>query len=213
MLRELARRRQRMDRLNARLCDLLQQRARLVIAIARWKHQQGMTVPDVTRESEMLQRMLAGAGEGFDRAALERLLRGVLHASRELAIRATSAETSIAGAPGSRRARPPLKQHTASPRYRAIWRAVASIPPGKVATYGQIARLAGVGGQARMVGYALHAAPDGLELPWHRVINGQGRISLSDSQGLHELQRALLESEGVVFDADRVDLARFGWRR
>jgi methylated-DNA-protein-cysteine methyltransferase-like protein len=202
-----------MDRLNARLCDLLQERARLAVTIARWKQERGMSVPDTAREAEMLQRMLDGAGEGFDRAALERLLRGILHASRELALRATSRTAPTRASGGSKRSLPALAHHTASPRYRAIWRAVASIPRGKVATYGQIARVAGVGGQARLVGYALHAAPDGLELPWHRVINGHGRISLSDTQGMHELQRALLESEGIVFIAGRVDLKRFGWRR
>jgi methylated-DNA-protein-cysteine methyltransferase-like protein len=79
-----------------------------------------------------------------------------------------------------------------------------------VASYGQIARVAGLGG-ARQVGYALHALPRGTTVPWHRVLNAQGRISLRDHHAL--TQRLLLEREGVRFDArGRVNLVKFGWR-
>jgi methylated-DNA-protein-cysteine methyltransferase-like protein len=64
-----------------------------------------------------------------------------------------------------------------------------------------------------MVGYAMAAVPACSDVPWHRVINSRGTISLSRDGGGYEVQRALLESEGVVFDqSDRVDLTRFGWK-
>ena len=91
---------------------------------------------------------------------------------------------------------------------------VNRIPRGKVATYGQIARLAGMPGHARQVGYALHRLPQGSDVPWHRVINRTGRISLRPDSLAASLQRALLESEGVVFDADdAVPLGRYRWEK
>jgi methylated-DNA-protein-cysteine methyltransferase-like protein len=97
--------------------------------------------------------------------------------------------------------------------YDRIYAAVRRIPRGKVSTYGWIAALAGMPGAARQVGYALHALPSHTTVPWHRVINAQGRISLRRGGG-HELeQRFLLEGEGVAFDAGgRVRLDEFGWR-
>jgi methylated-DNA-protein-cysteine methyltransferase-like protein len=91
---------------------------------------------------------------------------------------------------------------------------VRRIPPGRVATYGQVATLAGLPRQARLVGYALHAVADGDRLPWHRVLNAQGRISLrAEGPGGSVLQRLRLEQEGVGFDArGRVSLERYGWR-
>jgi methylated-DNA-protein-cysteine methyltransferase-like protein len=98
--------------------------------------------------------------------------------------------------------------------YRRIYAAVKRIPRGRVATYGQIASLAGFGRHARLVGYALHALPHGSTTPWHRVINAQGRVSARHAEPDGSLlQRMLLEAEGVRFDArGRVSLARFGWR-
>ena len=93
--------------------------------------------------------------------------------------------------------------------YSRIYAVVRSIPAGRVATYGQIATLAGLPGHARQVGYALNALPDGQNIPWHRVINSQGKISQRDSA---EIQRCLLEEEGVVFNERvKVDLKVFGW--
>jgi methylated-DNA-protein-cysteine methyltransferase-like protein len=88
------------------------------------------------------------------------------------------------------------------------------IPRGRVATYGQIAALAGLAGQARLAGYALNALPDGSPLPWHRVLGAGGRLSLLRSDPAAALtQRLRLEREGVCFDArGRVDLSIFGWR-
>jgi methylated-DNA-protein-cysteine methyltransferase-like protein len=81
-----------------------------------------------------------------------------------------------------------------------------------VATYGQIAWLAGLTSGARQVGYALYALTDGHNVPWHRVINAQGRVSVRSGSDYDELQRALLEAEGIVFDErNRVSLDRFRW--
>ena len=104
----------------------------------------------------------------------------------------------------------------ASALYELVWTAVKRIPRGRVATYGQIAALAGMPKHARQAGYALAATPENKKIPWHRVINAQGKISLRlkhwDS-GSDEFQRILLEAEGVIFDSGgRVDLKRFRWQ-
>jgi methylated-DNA-protein-cysteine methyltransferase related protein len=94
---------------------------------------------------------------------------------------------------------------------RRIVETVASIPPGRVATYGGIAAAAGVPRGARQVARVLHAVSAARGLPWHRVVNHRGGISL-DPDGGGELQRKLLESEGVEFDdTGRIDLGRFGY--
>ncbi|MEA2602550.1 MAG: methylated-DNA-protein-cysteine methyltransferase related protein [Acidobacteriota bacterium] len=95
----------------------------------------------------------------------------------------------------------------------AIYATIRRIPLGKVATYGQIAALAGLPRRARLVGAALRETPDGLDIPWQRVINAGGRVSPRGDLGVAEgYQRHLLEEEGVVFSASgRVDLERFGW--
>jgi O-6-methylguanine DNA methyltransferase len=95
-----------------------------------------------------------------------------------------------------------------------IYAAIRRIPKGRVATYGQIAALAGLPRRARMVGQALRATPDEVDVPWQRVVNAQGTISSrGDSIGWAEgYQRHLLEEEGVVFSkSGRIDLDRFGW--
>lgn len=95
--------------------------------------------------------------------------------------------------------------------YERIYDVIRQVPRGMVTTYGQVAGLAG-GCSPRNVGYALSALPEGHDLPWHRVINRQGRISIRSELGGDLIQRQLLEAEGVVFsDKDRVDLNRFGW--
>jgi methylated-DNA-protein-cysteine methyltransferase-like protein len=97
--------------------------------------------------------------------------------------------------------------------YRNIYRVVRRIPRGRIATYGQVAELAGLGPHARQVGYALHSLPDGEAVPWHRVVNAQGRVSPRAEPGGDQIQRQLLEREGVRFDErDRIDLARYRWR-
>ena len=93
-----------------------------------------------------------------------------------------------------------------------ILAAIRKIPRGRVATYGQIATLSGMDGQPRLVGYALHALPNGSGVPWHRVINATGRISLPGPTGRH--QRKLLETEGIEFSAaNRIDLRKYQWKR
>lgn len=102
---------------------------------------------------------------------------------------------------------------TASPTYARIWAVVAAIPRGRVATYGQVAALAGLPGRARQAGYALHALPnDADDVPWHRVINARGEVSPRAEPGWEGLQRAMLIAEGVDFDdRGRVDLGRYRW--
>lgn len=103
---------------------------------------------------------------------------------------------------------------TRSDLHARIHAVVRRIPRGRVATYGQVARLARIGAQPRLVGYALAALPDDTRLPWHRVVNAQGRVSPRSTPGFERVQRALLEREGVAFDAKgRIDLARHGWKR
>jgi methylated-DNA-protein-cysteine methyltransferase related protein len=103
---------------------------------------------------------------------------------------------------------------TARGTYARIYAVVRRIPSGRVSTYGNVARIAGLPGHARQVGYALAALPSGTTVPWHRVINAQGRLSLEragSSSGT--TQRIRLVREGVTVDASgRVSLARFGWR-
>ena len=94
-----------------------------------------------------------------------------------------------------------------------VWQAVAQIPPGRLATYGQIAELIGAYGCARQVGWALRRLPLPSEVPWQRVVNAQGRISLSLSrEGSDWIQRDLLIAEGIPVDAQgRLPLAEFRW--
>jgi methylated-DNA-protein-cysteine methyltransferase-like protein len=89
---------------------------------------------------------------------------------------------------------------------------VRRIPKGRVATYGQVASLAGLAGHARQVGYALHALPDGTTVPWHRVVNAAGGISTRATPGGELVQRLLLEKEGIRLDGrGRVPLDQLRW--
>ena len=103
---------------------------------------------------------------------------------------------------------------TAQGAYDRIYAQVRRIPRGRVATYGQIARLAGRDGQARQVGYALHALSGKAAVPWHRVLNARGEISLARvDPGAALEQRLRLESEGIRFGAGgRVSLALYQWK-
>ena len=96
-------------------------------------------------------------------------------------------------------------------RYHRIWNQVAIIPRGKVASYGQIAQLAGIPRGARMVGRALGKAPAELKLPWHRVLNAQGRLALPLGSHGYRRQQERLQQEGIEVTGGRVDLSRFGW--
>jgi methylated-DNA-protein-cysteine methyltransferase-like protein len=97
-----------------------------------------------------------------------------------------------------------------SDAYRRIYAAVSAIPRGRVASYGDVAAMAGLPGRARQVGYALHALGPETAVPWQRVVNARGQLSLPDQAGAR--QRRCLEGEGVEFGAGgRIDLSRFGW--
>jgi methylated-DNA-protein-cysteine methyltransferase-like protein len=99
-----------------------------------------------------------------------------------------------------------------SDSYSRIYRVVRRIPLGRVATYGQVAELAGLPRAARQVGYALHALPDDTAVPWQRVINARGEVSPRADWTGDAVQRSVLEQEGVEFDArGRVDLDRYRW--
>ncbi|RFF31195.1 MGMT family protein [Wenzhouxiangella sediminis] len=98
-------------------------------------------------------------------------------------------------------------------RYQRIWEAVAGIPTGCVLNYGEVARRAGLPGKARLVGRALGLAPKKMALPWHRVVNAQGRISFPEDSRKAAEQRRRLEEEGVEFEGGSIDLDRFSPER
>lgn len=93
----------------------------------------------------------------------------------------------------------------------AVWQVVQDIPHGCVLTYGEVARLAGSGGSPRRVSQALRQAPRSMKLPWHRVINSQGKISFPVGSQGHQQQKTRLEKEGVVFLNGRTNLQRYGY--
>ena len=97
--------------------------------------------------------------------------------------------------------------------YEQIYQVVQQIPYGNVATYGQIAELVGLVGRARQVGYALFRLAPDSEVPWHRVINAQGKISCSPVRnGMDEVQREWLEREGIVFnEQEQINLKKYRW--
>ena len=109
---------------------------------------------------------------------------------------------------------PRTRPKSAETSYDRIYAVVRRVPRGRVTTYGAVARLAGLPGRARQVGYALAALRDGTSVPWHRVVNAQGRLSLVRAGSPSGItQRLRLTREGVRVDAsDRVSLAAFGWK-
>lgn len=100
-----------------------------------------------------------------------------------------------------------------SETYQLIYAVVAQVPKGKVATYGQIARMAGMPRHARLVGYALHALAVGNRLPWHRIVNAKGQISeRGDAGEAAAAQRRRLVREGVIFSThNTISLLRYQW--
>ena len=97
--------------------------------------------------------------------------------------------------------------------YPRIYAVVRRIPRGRVASYAQVAFEAGLPGRARMVGRALSEAGAAARLPWHRVINAQGRIALPASSPAYVEQMSRLVAEGVIFESGRVRFSRYGWKR
>ena len=97
-------------------------------------------------------------------------------------------------------------------KQNAIIQVVGCIPPGYVSTYGIIASLAGFPENARYVGWVLSGLPQDTPIPWHRVINSMGKISLPSDGGVHLYQRDLLEAEGIKFCGGRVDMSKYCWK-
>ncbi|SPL71272.1 MGMT family protein [Acinetobacter stercoris] len=95
---------------------------------------------------------------------------------------------------------------------RQILEVVIRIPYGKVASYGQIAKMAGLPKHARLVGYVLKNLDEGVDVPWHRVINSQGKISLNSRDELGEnIQKNKLIAEGILVVGDKINLKKFQW--
>jgi len=96
--------------------------------------------------------------------------------------------------------------------HQNVWKVVSDIPSGHVLTYGEVARLSGMPRAARRVSQALRRSPSGMKLPWHRVINAQGKISFPEDSSGWKKQKDLLEAEGVIFLNGKIDLDHFGYR-
>jgi methylated-DNA-protein-cysteine methyltransferase-like protein len=97
-------------------------------------------------------------------------------------------------------------------RMQRIWSAIRDIPEGKVASYGQIAELAGVPRGARQVGYALKHVPDSLAVPWHRVIRSSGQLAFDRNSRAYRRQAGLLASENVPVLKGRVNMKKYRWQ-
>ena len=97
-------------------------------------------------------------------------------------------------------------------RMRRIWATIADIPQGSVASYGQIAEIAGIPRGARQVGYALRNSPDDLKLPWHRVVQASGNTAFPEGSRLRREQKARLAGEGVLMRGGKVDMRKFRWQ-
>jgi len=93
-----------------------------------------------------------------------------------------------------------------------IWQVVAAIPSGNVASYGQVAAMAGLGRQARFVGRALGKLPAGHSIPWHRVLRSNGQIAFPEGTETRQLQTEKLRLEGVEVLKGRVSMKRFQWQ-
>lgn len=93
-----------------------------------------------------------------------------------------------------------------------VWQVVQGIPRGHVLTYGEVARLAGMPRAARRVSQAMRRAPRGVVLPWHRVVNAQGKISFPEDSNGYRRQKDRLQEEGIVFLDGKIDLDRYGYQ-
>ena len=93
-----------------------------------------------------------------------------------------------------------------------IWLIVHQIPRGKVASYGQVARMADLPGYARYVGYVMKMLPSDTKLPWYRVVNSRGKISFAAGTSQYLRQKSLLETEGIVFIEGRFSMGRYQWQ-
>ncbi|GIZ12341.1 MGMT family protein [Pseudomonas sp. NCCP-436] len=107
---------------------------------------------------------------------------------------------------------PTSSTESAEARREALFLVLAQVPSGRVVSYGELARMAGLGRAARWVGRTLSQLPEGSRLPWHRVIAADGRLSLAPGTPSGTEQRARLRAEGVSILNDRVDMRRHGWK-
>lgn len=104
-----------------------------------------------------------------------------------------------------------VKQDESAIYIEKFWLVIGHIPSGKVATYGSVAAMAGYPRMARAVGRCLKKLPEGSRLPWHRVINAQGKISFPEGSAQYVCQRQKLQNEGIIFRNNRVSLSRYQW--
>ncbi|MCP5207107.1 MAG: MGMT family protein [Hahellaceae bacterium] len=95
---------------------------------------------------------------------------------------------------------------------QSILMVIRDIPEGFVSTYGDVAKRAGLPGYARHVGYVLKNLPENSQLPWHRVINSQGKISFPTDTVQYREQRQRLTAEGLIFTNNRIPLRKYLWR-
>lgn len=105
-----------------------------------------------------------------------------------------------------------MADFTAPTREQRIWQVVSTIPAGTVASYGQVAAMAGLGRQARFVGRALGMLPSGHNLPWFRVIRSNGQIAFPEGSEHFRHQIQLLSQEGVEVINGKVSMSRFRWQ-
>lgn len=105
-----------------------------------------------------------------------------------------------------------MKQNHPSSEQQRILQTIHAIPLGQVATYGLIATLSGLPGKARYVGYILKTLPEGSSIPWHRVVNAQGKISFPDNTEAYREQKQRLLTENVIFKGHKIPLKQYLWK-
>lgn len=113
---------------------------------------------------------------------------------------------------GQKKATNPVAEQDTLTNAERIWQVVAGIPKGKVSSYGEIAKLAGLPGYARYVGTTLSKLPEGSALPWFRVLNSQGKISFPADSAAYREQVERLRADGIEVNEGKVDLRRYGWK-
>ncbi|NVK56949.1 MAG: MGMT family protein [Alteromonadaceae bacterium] len=89
---------------------------------------------------------------------------------------------------------------------------VSLVPKGKVASYGQVADLAGLPGRARYVGYCLRNTPSSVSLPWHRIVRSDGKLAFPEHSDTARSQQTLLHAEGITVSNNRVSIGKYGWQ-
>jgi methylated-DNA-protein-cysteine methyltransferase-like protein len=105
-----------------------------------------------------------------------------------------------------------MPEHALQQRMQRIWNTIRDIPEGRVASYGQIAELAGIARGARQVGYALKHVPDELDVPWHRVVRSSGRLAFDRNSPAYRRQSRRLAAEKVPLSGGRVNMKKYRWQ-